>query len=577
MYMEAAEEHVYRVIGRKTAAWFPEANKYVLADPRVIEAARAISAGEESKDVIACCIERLGFSRSDAARLCDAARKLIPEPPDERPGPGHETVDTFISERSDSPPFSEKNYSISSRVLKVIYTSAQAEFAIHPRFAHLETGPAHRPHHYLEIHHHRGRYALRVDGRPAGMWPEEQEHVFTGRFCMKLLEMAYGKREREWMAVLHAAGISDGKRALVFAGDSGTGKSTLAAIMLAHGFDVLADDFLPLEGKAGLLCRFPGAVSIKKEALGLLSPRFPELQSHLEGLLLLNRRRNRAILQQMNEISVLLHGQGIRPVFLKGGAHLADGLYADHGERVMGDIDFLVEKENYLRAAGVLMDSGYENPVEVYWEVSRSKHFYPLCRSDRPASVDVHQTPVGLKSARYFSTDMVFSRMRQVDGRINCYVPCDEHMILHNFIHSQITNGGWRFKQTSLKDIYDLYLLAQRVKPETVLPQIRETERARGYFIFSGRVLGREHEFCSAGGRKAERHCRLSGLALKHPEISKAYRKLFLLTALIFKTYLGSILKAVYRSETRKYLKSRLTTPGWYKSHLAGLKEKFFG
>ncbi len=315
-------------------------------------------------------------------------------------------------------------------------------------------------------------------------------------------------------------------------------------------------------------------LKMKKHGLASLFP--PELRQHLEEIYLMNSRRNSAILQQMEEISLLLQSRGIEPVFLKGAAHLVDGLYSDAGERLIGDIDLLVGEDKYSAAAGLLMDSGYINPIEVYWEVSALKHFYPLYRGDRPAPVEVHQSPVEPKSSGGFSAAMVFGRKKRIAGRENCYVPCDEHKMIHNFIHGQITNGGWRLKNTSLRDIYDLHLLSDRVRPENLLAEIEEKEKARGYFIFSGKALGREEEFCHTESRKAVRHCRLSILALKHPRMHNTYRRVLLLSALIFKTYLGSLVKAIYRRESRKYLKSRLTAPGWYKLHLAALKRKFF-
>ncbi len=287
MHREGTEKCVCRPIGQKTAAWFPETNKYVLADPPVVEAARAVAAGEDQKDVIDRCMQTLGLSRSEAARICNAARELIAGPPDEGAGPDREAIDGFSSERSDTAFFSEKFYNLSGVVLRVAFSSGQAQFAIHPRFAHLETGPVALPDHHFEVHHHRNCYAIRAEGRPAGMWPEEEEHVFVGQFCMRVLEIVYGKTDGEWMAVLHAAGVSDGENCLLFAGKSGAGKSTLAALLLSRGFDILADDFLPLESATGMACRFPGAVSIKKDALGLLAPRFPELRQtrtyHLPG------------------------------------------------------------------------------------------------------------------------------------------------------------------------------------------------------------------------------------------------------------------------------------------------------
>jgi hypothetical protein len=84
------------------------------------------------------------------------------------------------------------------------------------------------------------------------------------------------------MAVFHAAGITNGKNCLIFLGDSGNGKSTLSAILMSSGLEVLADDFLPVESKSALVCHFPAAISVKDKALEILVPKFPQLKQACE-------------------------------------------------------------------------------------------------------------------------------------------------------------------------------------------------------------------------------------------------------------------------------------------------------
>ena len=51
---------------------------------------------------------------------------------------------------------------------------------------------------------------------------------------------------------------------------------------MANGLDVLSDDFLPVESNKGLVCRFPAAISIKKQAFKMLIPQYPELNRSVE-------------------------------------------------------------------------------------------------------------------------------------------------------------------------------------------------------------------------------------------------------------------------------------------------------
>jgi hypothetical protein len=69
---------------------------------------------------------------------------------------------------------------------------------------------------------------------------------------------------------LHAGVMSFNDRAVVFTGRSGTGKSTLAAALLARGWSYLCDEFALIEPKSLLVYPFPKALSIKPGGVELV-------------------------------------------------------------------------------------------------------------------------------------------------------------------------------------------------------------------------------------------------------------------------------------------------------------------
>ena len=83
---------------------------------------------------------------------------------------------------------------------------------------------------------------------------------------------------------------------------------------------------------------------------------FPEeLTDHLEEIYQMNVTRNQHIIRQAEEISECLGSAGIEPVYLKGTGNMLSGLYSHPGERMIGDIDLLVEEKHYLEAARLIM------------------------------------------------------------------------------------------------------------------------------------------------------------------------------------------------------------------------------
>jgi hypothetical protein len=72
---------------------------------------------------------------------------------------------------------------------------------------------------------------------------------------------------------------------------------------------------------------------------------------------------NTALFKALDRVLALLRLRGIDPVFFKG-AVLADTFYPDFGTRSMGDVDFLVQPENFSATAEVLLGIGF-TPIGV--------------------------------------------------------------------------------------------------------------------------------------------------------------------------------------------------------------------
>lgn len=97
-----------------------------------------------------------------------------------------------------------------------------------------------------------------------------------------VLDQAFGLVYRsvldrvERFLVLHAAAVARDGRALLLAAPSGSGKTTLTLAMLERGFELLSDDFAPMERASGLIHPFPKTPRIRPgpgQRLGLARPR----------------------------------------------------------------------------------------------------------------------------------------------------------------------------------------------------------------------------------------------------------------------------------------------------------------
>ncbi len=258
-------------ISGQCAVWFQESNQYVIMSPIEAEVLLKIYKNDETSAIKKFYEEKTEYELDDiiirVQSLVDQQKKIAKSVSDVIQGDIGETPTEFSRKRF---------YKISNKIFFVEYETAELEFQIHHKFAHLEIENTTFISNHFQVFLSDEMYVLKVDDRIIGQWDAQNLHYLTGKFSMELLNSFYDKTEDDWLAVLHASVISDGENCLLFAGDSGNGKSTAAAILMANNFHLIADDFVPLDTSSEVRF-FPAALSVKRQALSVLSEKFPEL------------------------------------------------------------------------------------------------------------------------------------------------------------------------------------------------------------------------------------------------------------------------------------------------------------
>ena len=100
-----------------------------------------------------------------------------------------------------------------------------------------------------------------------------------------------------------------------------------------------------------------------------------ELVSYMEHITDLNRERNKQIITQAKDLNTLLLDNNITPIFLKGTGNLLAGIYDDIAERMVGDIDFILSKEDYSKAITFLREFGYSEVHKYKYHFPYEKHY----------------------------------------------------------------------------------------------------------------------------------------------------------------------------------------------------------
>jgi hypothetical protein len=180
-----------------------------------------------------------------------------------------------------------KTYRVNNTLIKVSYNSALEASYIHPKFAHLETEISNKEIDF-KVFIAKDKIYLAINNKVSYGWHKEEIHYFQGKFSMEFIQAMYHKEESEWMGVFHASAVSNQQKAVLFLGDSGNGKSTSLALLQKHGFQCMADDFVPVAATNKEVYHFPAAISVKNSSLQTLAPLYPLLNDikeyHLKRL-----------------------------------------------------------------------------------------------------------------------------------------------------------------------------------------------------------------------------------------------------------------------------------------------------
>ena len=279
--VEKQNKYVVYSLEDKKVVWLSEINKYIVVELLVAEIAIAILNGDSVKTIIEFCNKNFKVDKEQIASLVKEIQKklfkLLDSSSKKRADPPGVLVDFTLKEH-----VVRKYYNINNIIFFVEYETLRAIEINHPKFSNFEIKPCDNYDHHIRVFHQKNAFLLQVNGKNRGTWNDQDDHFLGGKFSMEILQQLYHKEENEWLGVFHAAGISNGKKCILFFGDSGNGKSTLSALLMAAGFEVLSDDFLPVVKESKQVCRFPAAISVKKSAIPILRTCFPELDHSTE-------------------------------------------------------------------------------------------------------------------------------------------------------------------------------------------------------------------------------------------------------------------------------------------------------
>ena len=173
--------------------------------------------------------------------------------------------------------FSEHTYQIGNHFFRFIYRNRYLQNLFHPLFCHQETDIYPPVHTIIELFSKDDRDAYRVNDSEVCYFPLGEIDNFQGAVYMEILNIIHSMHLSDWMGVIHASAVTNGEGAVIFAAPSGSGKSSIALLMMANGFKILSDDFVPIALHKPWIYHFPAGISVKKSGILFLKDFIPQI------------------------------------------------------------------------------------------------------------------------------------------------------------------------------------------------------------------------------------------------------------------------------------------------------------
>lgn len=170
----------------------------------------------------------------------------------------------------------KESYQIDKHAVEIYFSSEKVKQYIHPQLMHLCCSSNAKKTTVFDIYEESNTLFLFKNEVFIGSYELINYHLLQGRFTMELLCVLHNKKEHDWLGTFHASTVSNGKEAIMLVGDSGNGKSTFCAMLMASGFDLLADDITPVLSENKEVYHYPSAISIKQGAFEILNNYFSD-------------------------------------------------------------------------------------------------------------------------------------------------------------------------------------------------------------------------------------------------------------------------------------------------------------
>ena len=286
-----------------------------------------------------------------------------------------------------------------------------------------------------------------------------------------------------------------------------------------------------------------------------------ELVSYMQHITNLNRDRNNQIIIQTQDLNTLLLTNNIKPIFLKGTGNLLAGLYEDVAERMVGDIDFILSKEDYSKAITVLREFGYSDVLKTDNIYPQFKHYQRLQKENNIAAVEIHKELLLKKYANEFNYSFV-EKDSQVRNGVEVLSYANKLNL--SIIANQINDRRSYYKTMALRNAYDVFLCSKKTNAKVAVNTLGKLTHPLNCFLAACyEVFNKVDSLKYNNTTKTASYLSVFKSQFSNSRKTKRHHNR-IKTYLFIKSRLNILYKAVLYKEYRVWLFKRVTDKNWF-------------
>lgn len=229
------------------------------------------------------------------------------------------------------------------------------------------------------------------------------------------------------------------------------------ATEILNGIDIIDINFENLIKLASGHLMLPALFfNIDKKKVSYLFPE--DFIAYIKNIHAINKARNTLLLAEAKELSELLYKNNINHIFLKGTALLLSNVFEDIGERMIGDIDFIIQHKDEQKVEKVLKINNNDKSHTInLFSVFKPTHLARRVNKNKTIAIEPHLELLESINRWVFNSKELINDFKNKTKTIK--TPSKNFLIDHCILGAQIRNHGFINSSYDHRSIYDVYKL----------------------------------------------------------------------------------------------------------------------